>query len=459
MEELPQQYAQLKYVLFSWVNTPLLKKDGLAKAFFRSKVTISTLASSLGGFPLTVYEAVAPPSGPSSLGVPELFLSEQDCSTLLALLADQMGPSRAQASWKPTAWHRREALERFTPGGRIYKHSFTSQAQLEHRFAELKDQADWAATKPYWVELKRAQQCWKRMREGAIRGEMRPLVAAVDIETWEVEKDTITEVGVASARPKLDGTVEEKTEHFVVEENAHHRNGRYCPDARDHFQLGQTVTLPSSSIASHLRSLFSAAQPSSDLSPSSSAPAPALHAPPPPDSPVFLLLHDARSDVKSLAQLSLQMSLCERTLPSSPTSPPFTPPPRTSFASAAASKPNGSSRPPLPADSQSCPAPAAFLLDTQRLYAGWTRRKKQARLSDACQALGVTLPSFSPTPSTSLPPPTTTNRAPHSELAWHNAGNDAYATLNLFLRLMEMDIGDSEHWVPDSMRMAGMAGT
>lgn len=125
-----------------------------------------------------------------------------------------MGPSRAQASWKPSAWHSRVELERGCPSGRIRTHCFASQEALENRFAELKDQDDWAASKPHWRELRRAQECWARGVEGARRGALTPVAVAIDIETWEEDHDTITEVGIASVAVRPDGSFEEKTEHY-----------------------------------------------------------------------------------------------------------------------------------------------------------------------------------------------------------------------------------------------------
>lgn len=66
----------------------------------------------------------------------------------------------------------------------------------------------------------------------------------------------------------------------------------------------------------------------------------------------------------------------------------------------------------------------AFLLDTQRLYSGWSRRKRQVRLEDACKSLNVALPGG-------------------DALAYHNSGNDAWATLAVFVKLMDAPIGET----------------
>ncbi|GAA5843707.1 hypothetical protein JCM11251_003470 [Rhodosporidiobolus azoricus] len=438
---LPETYAQLKYVLFSWPNTPLLKRDGLAKQWFKTHATMSTFADTLGGYPVTVYEASLHTSSTggsgAALGVPELFLSESQCQRLISALAEEMGPSRSQASWKQTAWHRRSALERGSPAGQIRVHHFRNQEELENRFAELKDQDDWAASRPHWRELKRAQEVWARWQEGARLGGMSPVVVSLDFETWEADHDAITEVGIASLRVRRDGSWEEKAEHYVVAENAHRRNGRYCPDARDDFQFGQTSTLPTSSLSAHLRQLLSVAY-APPPPPPSGAPFPS--APPAPSlgGPLLLLLHDPRGDLVSLAQLDLQMNLFERNLPPASS---FSVAPR-SFSSALTSpSPSpglpGGRRPPRAPD----PPPAnAYLLDTQRLYSGWSRRKKQVRLEDACAALGVFAPDGQP-------------------LKPHNAGNDAYGTLQAFLRLMQANIGGSADEIPPAMLTASSSSS
>lgn len=200
-------------VCFSWPNTQLLKRDPIARTWFKSHCTIATLPAALGGWPLTLYEAVAS----STQSVPELFLSQQQCDTLLNSLAELMGPSRARASWRDSAWHKREALIRSSAqAGGIKVHVFHSQAELEARFAELKDGDDWAATKTHWRELKRAQEVFQWLGSGATKrpalGE--PKFVAVDIETWEQDHALVTEVGVASLRYLQSGKMVTEARHL-----------------------------------------------------------------------------------------------------------------------------------------------------------------------------------------------------------------------------------------------------
>ncbi|GAA5871214.1 hypothetical protein JCM1840_000148 [Sporobolomyces johnsonii] len=362
---LPDVLVQLKFVIFSWPNNQLLKKDPLARTFFRNHVTLSSFASLLGGFPLTLYEASLA-SSPT-----ELFLSADQCAALINKLAESMGQTRASQSWKPAANHSRESLQGSTGGG-IRSLVFRSQAELERRFAHLKDLADWAETRKHWEALKRAQDVWKRVQEGAIKAEMAPVFLAIDIETFESDHDVVTEVGFSKLEMNDEGWQPLVTEHFVVEENAQYRNGRFCPDARDYFHFGASTLINSQKLRWRLQDELLM-----------------------PGGPIFLFLHDARSDVKSLNLLGVNINTYER---ASPLPPP---------------------------DDPVYVEGGAFLLDTQHLFSGFSRRKKQIRLQDACETLGVVLDDG-------------------AKLAWHNSGNDAWATLQVFLKLMKAELGTAE---------------
>lgn len=364
---------------------------------------MSTLAASLGGFPLTLYEAALPAS------VPELWLDEGQCDQLIRLLAQSMGPSRAHQSWKQTAFHPRQALER--SGVPVAARTFASQADLEAHFGRLKDQDDWHATRTHWRELKRAQAVWHHLSSpsptsSSSSSSSSAAFVAVDVETWEQDHDLVTEVGIASLvlpppGSPINAPPASSYEHLVLTENAHRRNGRYCPDARDDFQLGASETLPRADLAARI--------------------AARLRLPPTPTSgagPVFLLLHDSRGDVRSLTSLGLDLNALERA--------PLLPDPSTPAGAAA-----------YGADL----AGAGFLLDTQRLYSGWSRRKRQVRLEDAVRSLGVALPGG-------------------KGVAFHNSGNDAWATLEVFHKLMGVSIGQSADevtppgWTPGGRAVA-----
>lgn len=196
-------------VLFSWPNTPLLKRDGLARNWFKSHATMSTFVDTLGGFPLTAYEATLPGLAP------ELFLAQHHVDALIADLSHLMGPSRARASVKETAFRKRSELVKGSPAGQIRTHVFHSQEELERRFGELKDGDDWIATTAHWRELKRAQSAWTFCRDRVVRGEIgEPHYVAVDVETWEHDHDLITEVGIACLRFDPNGGSQFTTRHY-----------------------------------------------------------------------------------------------------------------------------------------------------------------------------------------------------------------------------------------------------
>ncbi|GAA5857154.1 hypothetical protein JCM9279_007627 [Rhodotorula babjevae] len=398
----PTRFAQLKYVIFSWQNTPLLKRDGLARDFFRSHATMSTLAPSLGGFPLTLYEATLPDS------VPELWLDDAQCRRLIALLADSMGPSRAQSSWRDSAYHARSTLER-SGHGPVVARTFASQADLERHFGHLKDQDDWHHTRPHWRELHRAQVVYRHLVSTSTlsTASSPPSFVAVDVETWEQDHDLVTEVGIATLTLSSGASGPSTAfEHLVLAENAHRRNGRYCPDARDDFQLGTSETLSRADLAARVSARLRLPPPPPSSANNDGSPRPG---------PVFLLLHDSRGDVRSLTSLGLDMNAFERTplLPSPDADP-------TAYTDVAG---------------------AGFLLDTQRLYSGYSRRKRQVRLEDAVRTLGVELPA----PAT-------------GPVAFHNSGNDAWATLDVFRRLMDVHVGnDPDEVVPPGWTEGGRA--
>lgn len=81
-------------VMFSWRNSPSLKKDGLARKFFDAHVTPASLPALLGS-PMKLYETRTKPAKS-----PELFFSLDQCNALISQLAVSMGPTRAAASFK-----------------------------------------------------------------------------------------------------------------------------------------------------------------------------------------------------------------------------------------------------------------------------------------------------------------------------------------------------------------------
>lgn len=93
------------------------------------------------------------------------------------------------------------------------------------------------------------------------------------------------------------------------------------------------------------------------------------------DSPLFMIMHDPRSDITALNLLGIDTSSYSRQL--------------NAFSSA------------------SPPTSGVFILDTQAIFCGWSRAKRKAKLELCCEELSV--------PTRRL----------------HNAGNDAHYTLAL----------------------------
>merc|ERR1712183_1207152 len=63
---------------------------------------------------------------------------------------------------------------------------------------------------------------------------------AIDFEMYEKDFSILTEVGLCESR----GDAIVNTEHWIIEEHASYRNGKYCPDNRDNFSFGKSKILP-----------------------------------------------------------------------------------------------------------------------------------------------------------------------------------------------------------------------
>lgn len=205
-------------MLFLWRHS--LKKDPLARQWFNSNCTVDSFHTTLGGYPLTLYESCLPNKSP------ELFLDNHQCAALKAGLAQSMGPTRANQSWKHDTIHSWKKLDISTGGKGISARLFYSKEELEVRMSELKRVADVGATQPARNLLAKMRQLW------SLPPDKRPNYIALDVETWELDHDQLTEFGW-SVRT-LDAISDT---HAVVEENLHRRNGRYCADGKDvsHF--------------------------------------------------------------------------------------------------------------------------------------------------------------------------------------------------------------------------------
>ncbi|GAA5996068.1 uncharacterized protein JCM10292_004927 [Rhodotorula paludigena] len=192
---------------------------------------------------------------------------------------------------------------------------------------------------------------------------------ALDVEFWEREHSVLLEFGwtLLEYTEEVDsGEITERREdqHVIIKENKSKRNGRHAPDARDHFDFGRSITLSQNSLYHLLSALLTSHSSAHET---------------------FLIFHDPRGDMRSLAQLG------------------FDPPAdfRTDLRQLGAPSEKGDAHGNI------------WVVDTQRLFSAWTGRKAQVGLEKACRELEV--------PTRRL----------------HNAGNDAHYTLDLFERLMD----------------------
>lgn len=181
----PATLTQLKYVLFSWPNNHLTKRDPIAQEWFKSKCQMHSFAQTLGGFPLALWEGSLGPDKPV-----ELFASGEQCKVLMDAFAEKMGPTRAAQTWKRDAVHHGSEVDG------LKQLEFANQASVEAKFAQLKDDNDRYETRTHAAALSRAQEIVSRI-QAEKRGEAR--FCAIDIETYERDHDIVTEVGLAKS--------------------------------------------------------------------------------------------------------------------------------------------------------------------------------------------------------------------------------------------------------------------
>lgn len=141
--------------MYSWKNSPTLKKDPLARTFFQSLSTPHGLLSLLGA-PITLYESSTSPAK-----APELYLSDKQGELLTSHLAITMGPTRAAASWKADANVPRAKLL-----GGIKKWHFESPAQVESKLLEMQRVDNSMAT----VDTAKDLEAMRKVYESAMGG-------------------------------------------------------------------------------------------------------------------------------------------------------------------------------------------------------------------------------------------------------------------------------------------------
>ncbi|KPV73951.1 uncharacterized protein RHOBADRAFT_54535 [Rhodotorula graminis WP1] len=170
---------------------------------------------------------------------------------------------------------------------------------------------------------------------------------SIDIEMWEHRTNDLLEFGWSTlefVKNRKTGKVETRrdTQHAVVKENAHRRNGRYSPDNRDNFAFGRTVRLPQQAIYHTLAALLHTLS---------------AHA------HVFLIFHDPRADLRALDRIGFD------------TAREFEPDLRRLGSTASAKVQSDGGK--------------VWVVDTQRLFSAWLNRKVQAGLEKACVEVQV----------------------------------------------------------------------
>ncbi|GAA6054447.1 hypothetical protein JCM3770_007221 [Rhodotorula araucariae] len=170
---------------------------------------------------------------------------------------------------------------------------------------------------------------------------------ALDVEFWERSQDFLLEFGWSSvefvAHPET-GKVEARRDdqHVVVKENRSKRNGRFAPDARDHFDFGRTIHLPQRTIYHTLAALLDSLSAHQH---------------------VFLIFHDPRADLRCLGQIGFD---ADRYFHSD-------------------LRDLGAS----PQGSEKVTEGKVWVVDTQRLFSAWINRKAQIGLEKACTEVKV----------------------------------------------------------------------
>ncbi|GAA5953645.1 hypothetical protein JCM3765_006925 [Sporobolomyces pararoseus] len=165
---------------------------------------------------------------------------------------------------------------------------------------------------------------------------------ALDVEFWERDHEVLTEFGwsVVEFVRHQNGKVTERREdqHAVIKENQRFRNGRFSPDARDHFDFGRTLVLPSGALYYLLHALFSTLS--------------ATY-------PLFLVFHDPRGDIRALKKLGFDANKeFERDF--------------MQFGKKKNREGGG-----------------IWVVDTQRIFSAWLGRKSQIGLEKACTEVEV----------------------------------------------------------------------
>ncbi|KAK4052238.1 hypothetical protein OIO90_004460 [Microbotryomycetes sp. JL221] len=265
------EFVSLKYVLYTWRQNNLLKKDPAAQKWYKQHMNSRNVFPLLGPTPVTIR--VATLSSKTSATADECFLSSEQCHKLIASLATLMGLTRAQASWKKEA---NVHVSKLYQSRQVLVNSVDAFLSEIDKLQRISDRQ---STQPLAGNLMTMKELWRGLKAAG-----KGAILAVDVEMWEHNQDKITELGWSAV--DYSGHNESRTDvHAIVEENAKCRNGKYVADARDLFVFGRSETLPIDQVSDFLELTIGRLST---------------------NQPLLLLLHDVRSDLKALELLGVK---------------------------------------------------------------------------------------------------------------------------------------------------------
>ncbi|ORY48213.1 hypothetical protein BCR33DRAFT_848242 [Rhizoclosmatium globosum] len=225
----------------------------------------------------------------------------------------------------------------------------------------------------------------RRLVSEAQAGKTGAVFLSLDIEAFEMSQDKILEIGWTLFNPKVTGAAL-VAKHFILEENQHLKNGRFVADARHEFRFGDTEVECLDYVVQLLKL---------DLNMDDAS-----------GSTAILVGHAVSGDIQWLKSCGVHLSLMDEELGADEESV------------GGAGDVKGKKRLQPSESSTSGPATSIHsVFDTAELDCALHGRLKAQRMSvkKMCEALGIV--------------------DDESDVPFHNAGNDAYLTMQAFLKM------------------------
>lgn len=191
-------------------------------------------------------------------------------------------------------------------------------------------------------ELVLARKCMEEARDHG-----RATFLSLDVETWERMHGCLLEVGWSLSSFERDdetgqvGEPRREDHHVIIEEHLRRVNGRWSPNARDHFDFGKSVKMSLSALYNLLHALFTTLSTGQRL---------------------FLVFHDPRADLRSLHDLGFDIDMFKKRLGAEA--------------------------------GETVDDEGIYVVDTQSIYSAWAGVKEQTKLTTACEAVDVSLGIF-----------------------------------------------------------------